>query len=68
MNTDNMYIALYDEATDAVRFGLAFVDSRRVDVDDEKDRQSYKAGKGRTEWIIHNQQPILISTKAEAEA
>jgi GAF domain-containing protein len=68
MNTDNMYIALYDEATDTVRFGLAFVDGRRVDVDNGKDWQSRKAGKGRTEWIIHNRRPILISTKAEAEA
>ncbi len=68
MNTHNMYIALYDEATDTVRFGLAFVDGRRVDVDSGKDWQSRKASKGRAEWIIHNLRPILISTKAEAEA
>ena len=68
MDTDNMYIALYDEATDTVRFGLAFVDGKRVDVEGEEGWQPRRAGKGRTEWIIHRQQSILVTTKAEAEA
>ena len=68
-NTDNMYIALYDEATDTVRFGLAFMDGRCVDVDNEKGWQPRRAstGKGRTEEIIRTKKPILTATKAEAE-
>ena len=31
MDTNNMYIALYDERTDVVRFGLAFIDGKRID-------------------------------------
>jgi GAF domain-containing protein len=69
MDTDNMYVALYDEPTDTVRFGLALVGGRRVDVKTtEEGWQPRQAGKGRTEEIIHNRRPILISTKAEAEA
>lgn len=67
INTDNMYIALYDEATDTVRFGLAFVDGRRVDVGKEEGWQPRKGGEGRTEEIIRTGKPILIATKAEAE-
>jgi len=68
MNTDNMYIALYDEATDTVRFGLAFVNGRRVDVEKEEGWQPRRAGKGRTEEIIRTRQPIFHATRAESEA
>jgi len=68
MNVDNMYIALYDEATDTVRFGLAFLDGKRADVKTDKLWQPRKAGKGRTEEIIRTKKPILHATKAEAEA
>ena len=68
MDTDNMYIALYDEATDTVRFGLAFVDGRRIDVEKEEGWQPRKAGKGRTEEIVRTKKPIFTATKAEAEA
>jgi signal transduction histidine kinase len=68
MNADNLYIALYDEATDTVRFGLAFVDGRRMDVESAEGWQPRRMGKGRTEWIIHHRRPILISTRAEGEA
>ncbi len=61
MDTDNMYIALYDEVTDAVRFPLMFVDGQPKLVD------SRSGGKGRTEWIIRNQQPIYIETCVESE-
>ncbi len=62
MDTDNMYIALYDEPTDTVRFGLMMVEGKPTDMPPRK------AGKGRTEYIIRNKEPILISTKAEAES
>ena len=68
MDTDNMYIALYDKATDTIRFGLAFVDGRRVDVEREKGWQPRRAGKGKTEEIIRTKKPLLHATRAEAEA
>ena len=68
MDTNNMYIALYDESTDIVRFELAFVDGRRVDVEKDKEWQPRKAGRGRTEEIIRTKKPIFHATKAEAEA
>jgi len=68
MDTDNMYIALHDEATDTVRFGLAYLDGMRIDVEAEERWQPRKAGKGRTEEIIHTKTPIFSATRAEAEA
>jgi signal transduction histidine kinase len=68
MDTDNMYIALYDKAMDTVRFGLAFVDGKRIDVAREEGWQPRRAGKGRTEEIIRTEDPILTTTKKEAEA
>ncbi len=68
MDTDNMFIALYDEPTDTVRFGLAFVNGERIDVATEERWQSRKAGKGRTEEIIHTREPIFNATRAEGEA
>jgi GAF domain-containing protein len=62
MDVKNMYIALYDDMTDTVRFPLAFKDGEPLDV------ETRKAGKGRTEWIIRHQEPIFISTEEEAKA
>ena len=62
MDTNNMYIALYDDLTDTVRFGLMMLEGTPVDMPPRK------AGKGRTEEIVRTGEPILISTKAEAEA
>ena len=62
MDTENMYIALYDDATDTVRFPLMFVDGKPTQV------ESRRGGKGRTEWIIKNREPIFNKTKAESEA
>jgi signal transduction histidine kinase len=61
MDTGNVYIALYDETTDIVRFPLAFVDGELINI------ESRKAGKGRTEEIIRSKKPMLTATKAEAE-
>jgi GAF domain-containing protein len=68
MDTRNMYIALYDEETDMVSFGLAMKDGKRVDVKKEKGWAPRQAGKGRTEEIIRTKMPIFHTTKAEAEA
>ena len=67
MDTDNMYIALYDEATDTVGFGLALLHGRRVDVATETGWQPRSGGQGRTEWIIRHRKPLLNSTWAETE-
>lgn len=68
MDTKNMYIALYDEATDTVSFGLAFLDERHVDVAIEKGWQARSAGQGRTEWIIRHREPLFSTTRAESKA
>jgi len=63
MNTDNMYVALYEQSTDTVRFPLMFVDGvRRQDVAERK------AGAGRTEHIIRTKKPLLIYTEKESVA
>lgn len=62
MDTNNMYIAMYDEETDMVRFGLMYVDGEATHV------ESRRGGKGRTEWIIRNRRPILDLTRTESEA
>jgi GAF domain-containing protein len=60
MHTDNMYIALYNEETDTVRFPLMRVDGEPKYVEPRSD------GEGRTEWIIQHQEPILIKTESES--
>lgn len=67
MDAGNMYIALYDGASDIVRFGLAYVDGERIDVENHPLWQPRKAGKGRTEEIIRSKQSIFIATQAESE-
>ena len=62
MDTENMYIAMYDTATDTVRFPLMRVNGELQKVDPRS------GGHGRTEWIIQNKEPIFISTKAESQA
>ena len=68
MDTDNLYIALYDETTDTVWFGLAFLGGKRVDVATEEGWQPRRAGQGRTEWIIHHRKPLFIATRADSKA
>jgi GAF domain-containing protein len=62
MDAENMYIALYDEATDTVRFPLVFVDSQPWPV------APRSGGKGRTEWILKHREPIFIETRDESVA
>lgn len=68
MDTQNMYIALYDDGTDEVQFALAYLAGEPVDTATAKGWGPRQGGKGRTEWIIHNQKPLLDKTKAESEA
>jgi GAF domain-containing protein/CheY-like chemotaxis protein len=68
MDTNNMYVALYDAEKDLVCFELAFLDGTPVDINNDKDWQPRPGGQGRTEWIIRHKAPILTYTKADAEA
>ena len=68
MDTKNMYIALYDEATDTVRFALAYRDDRRVDVEKEEGWQPRSGGQGRTEEIIRTRKPLFTAVRADSEA
>ncbi len=61
MYADNMYIALYDKATDMVSFPLIFVDG------EEKKMSSRKAGAGRTEHIIRTKEPLFIETREKSK-
>ncbi len=61
MDTDNMYIALYDAANDYVHFPLAFKNGQTTEI------PARKAGGGRTEVIIHTKAPIFIQTKKESD-
>lgn len=67
MDTDNMYIALYDKGKDMVRFGLAFLEGKPVDISTIKGWEPRSGGHGRTEWIIKNKAPILSYTKIDSE-
>ncbi len=67
MDTNNMFIALYNPEEDEVRFELAFVEGRKVDTAIESGWGPRRGGKGRTEWIIRHKQPILNYTEADAK-
>jgi len=62
--TQDMYIALYDEATNMIRFGLALVRGQRVAYEP---READMDKRGKTEEIIFTRQPILHRTIREAE-
>lgn len=66
MNTDTMYIALYDEQTRNVRFGLVYEDGKPVDFQNTQKWQPRAVNQsGKTEWIIREKQPILLKTLQE---
>ena len=67
MDVDNMYIALYDASTEVVRFGLSYVDGKRIDIEHDERWQPRKAGKGKTEEIIRTREPLFHSTKEESK-
>ncbi|GEM_PF-1422042 len=67
MDADSMYIALYDDITDVVRFGLAYQNGSQIDVKTDPLWQPRKAGYGKTEEIIKTRKPIFHPTQAESE-
>jgi GAF domain-containing protein len=67
MNTNDMYIALYDEATDTVSFGLAVKEGKIIDVKTEKGWELRRGGQGRTEWIVRNRKSLFHATAEEGK-
>ena len=66
MKTDTMYIALYDEQTQGVRFGLVYEHGMAVDIANTPKWHPRKVNQGgRTEWIIREKKPILLKTREE---
>lgn len=64
MDTGNMYIALYDDATDVIKFPLMYVGGERKE---QPTRKFGEEGYGKTEWIVENKKPIFHSTKEEVD-
>jgi len=64
MDTDNMYIALYDEKpSDTIRFGLALKNGKPISV---ATRKIDETRRGRTEEIIRTKQAIFNATFEES--
>lgn len=61
MDTDNMFIALYDEKTDTVLFPLVMKDGRRIEWPPRQ------GGRGRTNYIIRTKESIFLPTRQESE-
>jgi len=68
MDTSNMYIALYDEKTDIVRFGLAYVEGTQINVNEDKRYKPRSGGMGKTEAIIRDKKSLFHPTWAESDA
>jgi len=60
MDATNLYIALYHRDDDGVSFPL-YVEGDRI----RRDVHGRKAGRGLTEYIIRNRQPLLLSDNVE---
>jgi GAF domain-containing protein len=63
--TQDMYIALYDEATQMLRFGLALEKGQRVKI--AEPRQANMERRGKTEEIIFFKRSLLHKTMQESE-
>ncbi|MFZ5822666.1 MAG: GAF domain-containing protein, partial [Chloroflexota bacterium] len=64
MDTDNMYIALYDDEEKLINFPVMYVEGKKKE---QPDRKFGEGGIGKTEWIIQNKEPIFHAVKVEAE-
>ena len=67
LGIENLSIALYDELTDTVRFSLAAVKGRRVDIENEPGWKPRQGGNGKTEKIIHSKQFLLLPTSEKVK-
>lgn len=62
MDTQNMYIALYNKNLDEVYFGLAYLDGEPVDIEHTEGWEPRRGGEGRTEYIIKTRKAIFLPT------
>ncbi len=63
MNADNFHLSLYDEENEEISFKL-FIEE---DSDSEPPPTKLKLGNGITDWIIRNQQPVLLPDNTEEQ-
>ena len=68
IDTDNMYIALYDETTNTIRLGLAFVEGKRVDIERREEWQPRHIDKDKIAKIIRAKKPLFHTRRAGADA
>lgn len=62
IDTSNMYVALYDEDQELVRFPLMYRNGEKINV------APRVKGKGKTEEIINTRKPLLHKNRAASEA
>jgi len=64
-DVQDMYIALYNDETNTIHFGLATEHRERVEYDS---REAYMEQRGKTEEVIFTKKPILHRTLEESRA
>jgi len=60
MDTRNFFVALTDAVRDEIRFPVLYDEGERLDV------PGRKVGRGLTDWIIRNKQPLLLNGDVSA--
>ena len=63
MNANNFYLSLYDEENEEISFKL-FIEEES---DSSPPPPTLKLGNGITDWIIRNQQPVLLPDNTEEQ-
>lgn len=68
IEANHMYIALFDEPEQTIRFSLVYEDGGLVDIEHSGERwQPRREGNGRTERIIATGKPVIVKTAKEAK-
>jgi PAS domain S-box-containing protein len=67
MDVDNMYIALHDQSTRFVQFGLVYENGEKINIDTHPAYQPRRDGTGKTEEIIQTGQPLFHRTPQETQ-
>jgi PAS domain S-box-containing protein len=62
LKMENFSIALYDSASDVVRFVLVSSNGNLLTIEDQPRLAPRRAGNGKTEKVIHDKRPLLISS------
>ncbi|WYD82267.1 MAG: GAF domain-containing protein [Candidatus Electrothrix gigas] len=65
MDTDNMYIALYNKEYNEIRFGLVYEEGRPVERETRPKKEGMEEGK--TEYIIRTGKSLFHPTRKESE-